>query len=277
MAQPDLSAALTVARLNVLERRGRRDEFLRLAEATGHSERHAKMLVEMGRVEEAVAYGGVRLDSAASALSLAQALHGRGHEAEAIEIATRGLTLDGPKVALATWLDVAAVAAGRTDLARSAAVVTFQEAPDLAAYQRVQSLAGDGWPALREELLGDLRQMRRYDPRGQVEVYLHEGLIDDAIDAVERSGDYRLIEQVAEAAVAHRPEWVIRTCRAQAESIMNQGRAGAYDHAVDWLTHLRAAQAAMGDQDEWDSYLADLLSLHRRKYKLVPMLKTLQA
>jgi len=56
---------------------------------------------------------------------------------------------------------------------------------------------------------------------------------------------------------------------------MNEGRAQAYDHAVDWLTHLRAAYAAMGDQGEWERYLADILSRHRRKYKLVPMLMRL--
>lgn len=52
---------LTVARLNVLERRERHEEYLRLADYADQVARHAVMLIRLGRLEEAVEYGLKRL------------------------------------------------------------------------------------------------------------------------------------------------------------------------------------------------------------------------
>lgn len=49
-----------------------------------------------------------------------------------------------------------------------------------------------------------------------------------------------------------------------------------YHHAVNWLKKACAAYLVADRQAEWDKYLADLLTQHKRKYKLVPMLKELQ-
>src|SRR3712207_8660321 len=43
---------LTIARLNVLERQGRHEEYLRLAEAADETVRHAVMLSRLGRAGE---------------------------------------------------------------------------------------------------------------------------------------------------------------------------------------------------------------------------------
>jgi uncharacterized Zn finger protein len=84
-----------------------------------------------------------------------------------------------------------------------------------------------------------------------------------------------LVEQVADAALSTRPDWVIRACCRQAEAIMNSGKANAYYHAVNWLKKVRAAYLASDRESEWEEYLAGLLDQHKRKYKLVPMLETL--
>ncbi len=87
--------------------------------------------------------------------------------------------------------------------------------------------------------LDHLRKAKSHYPRGQVEVLLHEGLVADAIDAVDGSSSYELIEQVVDAAIELNPEWVIRTCRRQAEPIIEGGKAQYYDHAVRWLAKAR--------------------------------------
>ena len=59
----------------------------------------------------------------------------------------------------------------------------------------------------------------------RVDVFLHEGLIDDAIKVVQESSGYGLLEQVMDAAIGHRPDWVITAATAQAERIIDAGQA----------------------------------------------------
>jgi uncharacterized Zn finger protein len=103
----------------------------------------------------------------------------------------------------------------------------------------VQELVGERWSELGEELLAHLRQVSSFYSPAQVDVFLHEGLLDDAIHAVEKGASYDLIERVMDAAVEHRQEWVIQVARRQA-------------------------------------YLDEIRSRHGRKYKLMGMLEGLK-
>jgi len=53
-------------------------------------------------------------------------------------------------------------------------------------------------------------------------VFLHEGLIDDAIAALDTYASHTLVEQVVDAALQSQAhlEWVIQACRKQAEYIL---------------------------------------------------------
>jgi len=228
------------------------------------------MLARLGRVQEAVDEGLQYLYT--SDQTLAQALREGGELAAALRIAEHGLTLEGPKGALAAWASDLATSLGETERALSAATVAFQAAPDLVAYQRVQELAGEGWPALRADLLDHLRQ-RPYGSSAAVDIWLYEGLLDDAIAAVDQGVSYADLERVMDAVVAHRPDWVIQAARRQAERIMNAGQAKYYHHAVGWLERARAAYRAAGHEDEWQAYLCDIRTQHGRKYKLMGMLE----
>ena len=94
--------------------------------------------------------------------------------------------------------------------------------------------------------------------------------------AVQGSGDYRLRERVAEAAIETPPDWVIETCRSQAEAIMDPGRADLYGAAVRWLGYAREAYRVAGCEHDWQTYLQELIVRHARKYKLRPMLEALR-
>ncbi|MHB1416107.1 MAG: SWIM zinc finger family protein [Chloroflexota bacterium] len=264
------------ARLNVLERQGRLEEYLRLARAAAQHERYATMLVRLGRIAEATAHGLEHLALAAEALTLAKALRELGGLEAALQVGQRGLSLAGPKTALSSWLGALAAGMGKTELALAAALAVFEETPSLGPYLRVQELAGEGWASLRSELLERLRQRRSYFTEGPVDVFLHEGLVDDAMAVVERGTDFGVLARVVEAAKETYPDWTIKTCRGQAEPIMNEGRAKYYDAAARWLAKARDAYLASGREQEWRAYLADLLMRHGRKYKLVPMLMALE-
>jgi uncharacterized Zn finger protein len=269
---------LAMARLNVLERQGRFSEALYLAEAEGQTDRYLALLVKLDRVLEAVAYGLEQLTATADALVLAQALLEHGATREALRIAEHGLSLEGERLSLARWLREAAVAAGEPERAVQAGLVAVRDYPSLDEYQAVQALAGERWPALRDELVADLRRAAPRFPGAVGEILLHEGRIEEAIAVADAAPyEYRLVEQVADAAIQSHPDWVIRTCRQQAERIMDAAQSKYYHYAVGWLERVRAASLAAGRQDEWRQYLAGLLARHARKYSLVPQLERLRA
>ncbi len=266
---------LTEARLKVLDRQGRHEEYLRLAHAEGQMARYVLMLVRLGRVQEAAEEGLRYVGEPDQILALATALREAGALAEALRVAEHGLTLDGAKGRLATWLCDLALAVGQSELALRAAVVAFRSAPRLDLYLRIQELGGERWPALREALLAHLRQDVWAHAEGQVDVFLHEGLVDDAIAAVEKRGGYDLTERVMDAVVAQRPAWVIQAARRQAERIMDAGKAQSYHYAVGWLERARAAYRVAGREDDWQAYLREIRERHGRKYKLMGMLRGL--
>jgi uncharacterized Zn finger protein len=266
---------LAVARLNVLARQGRTQEYLYLAEAEGQMERYLTMLAQLGRIQEAVDNGLKYIESPDEALSLAQALHDQGEIESALRVAEHGLKLQDEHGALARWIRDVSASVGQSERALDAAIMVMREEPSLKDYQVVQTLAGERWPELREELLSYLRQIKSWYSEPQVSIFLHEGLVDDAIAALGDYVGYALLEKVADAAISTRPDWVISACTKHAEDVMNAGKSNAYHHAVKWLKKIRSAYLAAHREAEWQEYLADLLRQHQRKYKLVPMLKTL--
>ena len=268
---------LTKARLNILERRGRFQEYLYLAEAEGHTEEYVTMLVRLGRVEEAISYGRHYLATTDEALTLAKALYEHGEHEQSLQIAEHGLSLEGRKASLAKWLRDQAWSMGEKTRALTAAEVAFRDEINLENYQRVAEIAGERWPERRVELLDYARQTKSSYPKGQIDVFLHEGLIDDAIAALDPYASHTLVEQVVDAALQLQSQldWVIQACRKQAEYIMDKGKAELYSSAANWLAKARRAYHMLGSQAEWQTYLDELLSQHGRKYKLVPMLKAL--
>jgi uncharacterized Zn finger protein len=272
---PDYADELALARLNVLKRRGRWQEYLYLAEAEGQLELYNIMLIHLGRIQEAMDYGLNDVHSPSEALALAQALYEHGESEQSIQIAQHGLTLDGSKADLVKWLRDQAVAMGRQELALTSAERAFYEQLSLENYLHVAQIAGEQWPERREILLNSLRHTKSHCKDGQVEMFLHEGLIDDAIAVADSSTDYKLIERVVAAALTSRPDWVIQACQRQAEYIISKGQTKYYSRAVNWLEKARTTYRALGCEEQWQTYLSELLSLHWRKTTLVPMLKAL--
>jgi hypothetical protein len=64
----------------------------------------------------------------------------------------------------------------------------------------MRELAAEHWPDHRGRMLDHLRQSTSNFPSGQVEVFLHEDLVGDAITAVEGDPSGALVARVADAA-----------------------------------------------------------------------------
>ena len=205
-------------------------------------------------------------------------LYEHGEREQSLQIAEHGLALEGSKSALAKWLRDQALSMGEKTRALTAAEVAFRNEISLENYQRAAEIAGEQWPERRNALLDHVRHRQSYYPQGQINVFLHEGLIDDAIAALDPHASHTLVEQVVNAALESQShfDWVIQASRNQAEYIMNGGKAEYYYSAASWLAKARTAYRATGREKEWQAYLGELLTQHGRKYKLVPMLKALR-
>ena len=265
-------------RLRILARQDRPNAYLNFSRAAGADLAHAEMLVGMGRIEEAVEYEIEHLSDPNSLLSLAQTLREHGHTDAAFTVAEHGLTVEEyGKDALAEWLRDRAASAGEDSLALEAAITAFETSPSVSAFEAVEELAADNWETIKTDLLEYLRteQLGGETAARAAEVFIRENEYDDAITLAKRSGRTSVIEPVVQAVIAERPDWVISTCKAQAEPIVGQGKHNSYETAVRWLRRAGEAAQAAGELEEWREYVETMRDEHYQKYKLRPMLDDL--
>ncbi len=273
--RPDYADDLAAARLNILARQGRTAEHLRLAAAEGQHEAYATMLIRLGRVDEALDYGLHHVATPDEVLSLAQALREHGDLDAAIRLAEHGLTLPGNSTPLARWLRDLATSLDRPAVALPAAQAALRDRIQVEDYQALQAVAGAAWPPLREALLARLRQTRSGYATDSLDIFLHEGLIDDAIASITPGTYYVEVARVVDAAIPLRPDWAGQAAWQQARAIIDAKRANHYSDAVRWLERAYSAATQLGQAAEWRTAVASLLAEHRRKYSLVPLLEAL--
>jgi uncharacterized Zn finger protein len=272
---PDFADDLAQIRLSILERQGRYEEYQYLAQAEGQTDLYLRMLVKVGRTEEAITQAQQHMTTAKEALTLAQTLRGQGKLEQALSIAKQGLALQGNYAhQLAVWTSELAEGMDE-EVALQARLQAFRLFPSLADYLKVKELAGTQWKTLKTQLLKILRQKNDLDAGAKVSIFLEEGLIDDAIATVDQLSSFQsdIIHATMDAAVADHPEWVMENARRRAESIMNEGKAQYYYHAANWLRKVRAAYLQLGQGEEWKQYRRELIQTHSRKRKLVSFLE----
>jgi uncharacterized Zn finger protein len=266
---------LTQAKLNVLERQGRTEEYLNLCLPAGEYRRYVLKLLEVGRNEEAITIALDSLTSAEDALSVAQKMRDLGHVRDAVAMGERGLSLAGHKHSLGTWLGPLEEAQGRIGPAVQAYLAAFTSIPSLELYQTVRRLAGSNWDELRLKMVECLRETSHLSVLA--DVYLLEGDWDAAIHVADQVGfwSYSLIEKVADAVLSHHPEWVIRVSIAQAEGLIERTQSKYYPAAARWLLKAKLAHLASGRQNEWQVYLSDIKTTYARRPALQKELRGL--
>lgn len=281
LEEPDSQGGCTLAqiRLAILARQERYEEYLNLARAKNCAPEYLTMLVRQDHIEQAMAESRKRLNHPIAALSVATALRAKGALAQALEIAKLGLKLPGyGKAQLAEWTGELAEGLGHTDTTLQARLTAFSEIPTLTDYLKIQELtAPDEWPKHQKKMLASLHEGNRFAAPAAVDIFLHEGLLEDAIQVVDQSSSYNSapIQRVMEAAMTERPDWVITNARRRAESIMDGGKAQYYAYAVDWLKLVHRAYQQLGELKKWQTYHGKLLQEHSRKRKLINMVRHL--
>jgi uncharacterized Zn finger protein len=274
---PDYADELALIRLNILERQERYQEYLYLAEAEGQTEQYLTMLASLDRVSDAMDAASSQMTSMEQAFALAQTLSQSDSQQQALEIACKGLTLSGHcQYELGIWASELAEELAENTVATFALVKAFQAQPSLEDYKKVEKLAAEDWSTLKTELLAFLRTHRGWESEeAKVDIFLHEGLINEAIAVVSELSSYdsNSIHRVMDAAIESHPDWVIQNATRRAESIMDAKKAEHYYYAVEWLKKARAAYLAFEREQEWSSYRSQLIEIHARKRKLMALLQ----
>lgn len=266
---------LIEAQLNVLERQNRTDEFLHLCLETGQYLRYILKQIEAGVYDQAVATAWKTLTQASEALLVAKGLRDVGRLDDALQLAEKGLGLDGSKHDLGVWLGPIEETQGRVQQAIQSYQAAFTSLPSLELYQTLEKLSGQNWEILKPELLRVFEGDRFAEE--MVDIYLSEEEWDAAIAAADRLGDwqYNLVEKVADQVITVRPDWVIQASRKQARALIEKNQSKYYAIAAHWLTKMKQAYLATGRKTEWQAYLDGLKSTYSRRPALQAELKKL--
>ncbi len=270
----DHASDLTEAKLNVLARQNRTDEYLALCKKAGKHARYAGKLIELGRVLEGTNYALEHLELADEALTLARQLRELKKVPEALAVGERGLKLQGYKFALAQWLAPLEETQGRDAQALDTWLAAFDERPSLDMYKRLKELGANDWEPLQTRAMESLN--KSWDKSALAHVLMHEEKWDEAIAVADQSAaNYPIVAIVADGVFQHRPEWVIRASKKQALELIGRTQSKYYVHAVEWLERVKKAYTVLKQEDVWRAYLNDLKLEYKRRPALQAQLKRL--
>ena len=266
---------LIKAKLNILERQNRVEEYLKLCLKTGEYQRYILKQIEAGEIEKAKEVAWKAITQASDALTVARALRDAGHLPDALRLAEKGLDLDGSKHDLGAWLGPIEENQGQIDKAIQAYQGAFTSLPTLELYSTLKKLSGANWESLRPAIMQTLQNSPRTDVL--VDVFLSEEEWDQAIGIVDKSGEwnYSLIEKVADTVFPFRPDWVIQASKKQAEGLIARTQSKYYGTAARWLAKMKQVYFSSGRKAEWFSYLDELKKTYSRRPALQAELRKL--
>jgi len=260
--------------LRLLENQQRYQEYLLLAKAARHDLTYILMLIELNDIPRAVTACLEKLTDSIDILKVAQILGEKQAYTEALKITRYGLTLEDYNTSqLAEWTCNFAEKVGQNDDALQAGILACQKKPNLSMYLKVKNLAGVRWPTVREQLLVQLRVIKHhYYDYENIAIFLHEGLIEEAISALPNYAGESIIKRVIEAALPTHADWVISIAQRRIEAILKSGKPSNYNEMINWLEKLKSVYMFKQQHQEWQNYLIELREQHKRKPRLVELL-----
>jgi len=267
-------------RAEALQQRGEWEALAHYARAAGLASVEVRALLRVEGPQRALqAAGEMRLECE-DAMDVVEALSDAGERAAALDFAERILEQSAPddpgSGPLAEWAREAAAAGGDTPRALRLARAALAAMPSLEAYRALRGLAGDGWPAIRQEVLDAVERDGSSWVQPRLEILLAEGEVGRAIAALGPCDSHEAVELVVEAAMQTHPDWVFSACVHQFDRIADPGRSQYYRDAAEWLARARTALRNAGREAEWPAYLQGVLQAHGRKYSLKPLLLKLR-
>lgn len=261
----------------------------------------AKLLLKLGRVDAAVALAGRHLTTARQTIAFADRLRALGDDGAARAIGfvggrfweTEG-TRPGDDLTYLDWLSARYAEQGMVKEAFETDRRRFKRRPVFQTYEAVRQAAerpglpADLWQQTRSELIAELTERGLWGTL--IDVYLHEGLVAEAIaalreldrpreharpavagfggfgsygyDGVLGVGSHRL--RVAKAAKHDYPDEAIRLYRSLADAAIAGRDRQAYRAAAGYLAAIRRLLEESGRSAEWRQTITALRDEHRR-------------
>jgi uncharacterized Zn finger protein len=244
------------------------EAFLRVCRDTGRTHDLVGRLLQLGRLDEAV--GEAERASDWELLNMADLFVSRRH-GDVAERLVRERSRKSQDTRLLEWLKKRAIEHKDPAAALELAEQVFRARPSLEGYKEIRKLAKkEGrWDALRPRLLEFLKQ--KGHEYVLIPVYLHEGEIDRALEAVKPGRPsaygygygYGMALDVAKAAEKTRPEAALEIYRRQAEGLIHQRGRGAYQEACKFLKKVRDLYHRLDKDEDWTRYVGRLREHHR--------------
>jgi uncharacterized Zn finger protein len=245
-----------------LEMRGQEEAAAALLLEQGTLRQRAFLLVELGRVKEALEIASEHFtDLPGLVLRFADALVDAGYQEEAAAYIADEMSHERHTWHYRPWLARHFEKCGDQEAALNMWRRQFQDFPRLDTYQGLRRLATDlgVWETLRQALLAEL-DPKRYASL-LLEIALDEKEVARALEIVATPGawlDIDQFERVAKAAEAEYPRKALEIYRRLAErAIAARGRTN-YQAAADYLKRVRELHRRLGEDKPWESYIASL-------------------
>ena len=271
---------LDAIRLKILQAQERFDEYLNLAKDADFLIDYVSMLLQLDRHNEAIAAGG-NVQDEDDAFEIAKKLLEFGFEKQALDIANKGLHLQGEKAnsycsrELADWTTQLALRLGETGILLNAIIIAFKLRPSLDDYHQIRELTKNKWNSTKDILLTYLANLNSFSAsEAKVDIFLEEGLFDQAMAIANTSycrNHTRL--QVMQAVIKTNPQWVITKAQSLAEEIIKIGKSDSYEQAIAWLEQVRDGYRILKQEKEWLTYRNQLVTVNARKRKLMELVK----
>ncbi|HVC34925.1 MAG TPA: SWIM zinc finger family protein [Chloroflexota bacterium] len=248
------------------------EDFLGICRETGRTHDLVDRLLGLGRVAEATTAAEKLVDHELLPLADTFVQHEHGDVAERL-LAERART--SRDTSILGWLKRRHELRGDQTAALDLTERVFRIRPYLDGYQELRERASQlgRWKALRPSLHAFLQEAR--EGALLIRIYLDEGQIDLALDAVEAgwadgpplTGGYLLATSlalvVAQAAEASRPRAALAIYQQRVERLIALRGRVSYQAACDLLKRVRAIHETLGETDAWTRYLADLREQNR--------------
>lgn len=252
-------------------------EFLRICRQTGRWQNLVRRLLELGRVEEAVA-AAEKVESDYELVQLADIFVAQGHAQIAEDLIwERAGRSDDRR--LAAWLKERAKEKGDWETAVGHAEDVFWSRPNASDYKQLKQIAekaGD-WPERREKILGKLRREGKHDLLTQL--HLMDGDVAAALEEVKQAKTHSwgirrdLQMEVAGAAEESHPQQALDLYQQRIKTLIAQRGRDNYATAARFLQRVKAIYQQLGEEEKWRAYIADVRD---QKPKLPALLDELE-
>lgn len=244
------------------------ETFLRICRETSRSHDLVQRLLQLQRVEEAIA--AAQRSSDYDLLTMEEIF--AEHEQE--QLFSR-LMLERARTSqdrrIHEWLKAWAEQRGDTATALHYAETLFWQQPSTASYRELKKLAQQSgqWAALQPKIMAQLAAEPRYHPI-RIQLHLEESEIDQALALLQAPQTPQWIVfgasiqlEVARAAAEPRPHAAIDIYLKNARQLIAQRNRTSYAAAADRLAAVRDLYRKLGEEEGWRQLIANLRQEHR--------------